>query len=145
MKKAFIGLFAVGVLFTMCDKQADDATLISLLYGRTYSLKIDKVSNLPDVQFPHDCLRESDYTATNEDIQYELTFSADGQTVSIEPGTVVGNRISESKNSVNYELGEGLFAGGRLVIRINQDVFEAEYTIYGSGVPIVKSMRGILK
>lgn len=145
MKKAFVVLSAVGMLFTMCDKQTDDAPSIALLYGKTYILKIDKVSNLPDVQFPHDCLRESDYTATTDDIQYELTFSADGQTVTIEPGTVVGNRISVSEDSVNYELGAGLFAGGRLKIWMNQNVLEAEYTIYGSGVPIIKSMRGVLE
>ncbi|MFO7369922.1 MAG: hypothetical protein R6X09_06605 [Bacteroidales bacterium] len=145
MKKTCIGLCAVAALFSMCDKQTDEITPISLLYGKTYNLKVDKVSNLPDVQFPHDCLRESDYTATADDIQYELTFSADGKSVSIEPGTVVGNRISVSENSVNYELGASLFAGGRLLIWMNPDGYEAEYTIYGSGVPIITSMRGVLE
>ena len=47
-----------------------------------------------------------------------------------------------------YELGEDLLAsprtGGRFRVWVEDDHFEAEYTIYGSGVPIVLSERGTL-
>jgi hypothetical protein len=99
------------------------------------------------VQFPRDSLKESDYTATSEDIQYEITFSENGRIVTIEStetGSVVGERSNDGETSKRYELDEGLFAGGRFIIWISNGHFEAEYTIYGSGVPIIRSERGRL-
>jgi len=100
---------------------------------------------MPNVQFPRDNLQESDYITTNEEISYDLIFSEDGQIVTIEPGSVSGEIINDREEFKLYELVEGLFAGGRFVIWISHKDFEAEYTIYGSGIPIIRSERGKLE
>ncbi len=135
-----LGIFLL--FFTACEKQTDE---FSGLNGNIFILKIDRVLNTADVQLPSDELQEADYTLTSEYIQYNVTFSKDGQTVTIEPGSIRGEKINDDKGSKVYELVEGVFAGGRFVIWINNEDFEAEHTIYGSGVPIIKSERGNLE
>ena len=147
MGKLNVYLCIVFVFLATCKKQIDNNDTIdfSSLNGGDYLLKVDRVSQAPNVQFPRDSLFESYYTVTNEDIQHEVTFSEDGQIVSIKPGPVSGGKTNDGKVSKFYELGDGLFAGGRFIIWINNKNFEAEYTIYGSGIPIIKSERGKLE
>jgi hypothetical protein len=149
MEKIRIGLAIFAVLFTSCEEQENkkDVTKFSLLGEKTFIFKIDRVASGPNVQFPHDILQESDYTETNEGIQYEITFLENDRIVTIESsgtGSVSGERSNDGEPSKCYELNEGLFAGGRFIIWISNDHFEAEYTLYGSGVPIIRSERGRL-
>ncbi|NJK87585.1 MAG: hypothetical protein HC906_18040, partial [Bacteroidales bacterium] len=120
----------------MCKKQSEKEVLqgFSSLYGKTFVFNVEKVSNLPNVQFPEDFIQDCYYTSANEDIQYEIAFSENGQQITIEPGTIYGEKIKESEKLLYYELDEGLFAGGRFLIRTNNGDLEAELTIYGSGV-----------
>jgi hypothetical protein len=131
----------------MCKKQIENNDTIdfSSLNGGNYILKVDRVSQAPNVQFSRDSLDETYYNTTIEDIQHEVTFSENGQMVSIKPGPVSGEKTNDGKVSKFYELGDGLFAGGRFIIWIINENFEAEYTIYGSGIPIIKSERGKLE
>ena len=143
-----IAYLCITVVFcTMCKKQIvkDDTIDISLLNDGNYILKVDRVSHGPDVQFPRDSLNESYYTVTDEHIQYEITISEYGHMILIKPGLVSGERIKDGELSKSYVLSNGLFAGGRFIIWINNNIFEAEYTIYGSGIPIIKSERGRFK
>lgn len=144
MRKIIVFICIISVFFIMCQKQKDknDTTGFSLLNGNSFIMKVDRVSNAPDVHFPADSLKESDYVPISENIQYNITFSADGQTLTIEPGSVSGEKTNDSSGSVFYNIVNGLFAGGRFVIWKNNSVFVAEYTKYGSGVPIIKSERG---
>ncbi len=64
--------------------------------------------------------------------------------VTIVPGSISGQKTNDGGESRFYELDEGVFAGGRFVIWTNNDSFEVELTIYGSGIPVVKSERGYL-
>jgi hypothetical protein len=146
MKKGVI-LCVLFVLFTMCKKQTEkeDMNKFPLLYGKIYILKIDKISNHPKVQFPRDPLQNSDYTPTTQEIQYNIAFSENGEKITIEPGPVRGIKINNGEDSIHYKLNEGLFAGGRLSIWSNNNDFEVEYTVYGSGVPIIKSERGTIE
>jgi hypothetical protein len=147
MKKGIIGCCVISLLFTMCKEQTEkeDTAEFSLLYGKNYVLKIDKVLDHPNVRFPADDLKETDYTATEENIQYDIAFSENGQTITLEPGTIHGTKSADTGNSLKYELDDGLFAGGRIIIWSENDDFKGEFTIYGSGVPIIKSLRGILE
>lgn len=145
MGKLNVYLCIAFVFCTMCKKQTDNAIDFSLLNGRDYILKADRVSQAPEVQFPADGLDESHYTASDEDINHEVTFSEDGKLVSILPGPVTGVKAKDGKTSKYYELDNGLAAGGRFVIWINDKDFEAELTVYGSGIPIIKSERGNLE
>lgn len=148
MKKLIVSTCIISLLFTMCEKQTekDDTLMFSSLNGNNYILKVNRIIvNMPDVQFPLDDLHESDYIMTTEHIQYDVTFSENGQMVTIEPGSLVGEIISEDEASRRYDLVEGVFAGGRFVVWKNNEKFDGELTIYGSGVPIVLSDRGSLE
>jgi hypothetical protein len=140
-------LFAVCLLFTMCKKQDDKAGKadFSMLNGSTFILKVNRISAGSQVQFPHDSLMESDYKTSDENIQHEVSFSEDGQTVSITPGPVTGVKTRDNAVCKYFELSGGIFAGGRFLIWISDDGFEAEFTVYGSGVPIIRSERGDLE
>jgi len=149
MRKIHVNLFLVAVLFSGCEEQSpnNEPAAFSLLRENTFILTIDRVANGPDVQFPGDSLRESDFTATGEDIHYEVTFSENGRIITIDTAvteTVSGERVNDGEASKRYALDEGLFAGGRFIVWISNGSFEAEYTVYGAGVPIIKSERGKL-
>lgn len=146
MAKFNFFLCLVFVFCIMCTKQtANDDTVFSSLNGHVYIMKVDRIAQRPGVGFPGDDLDESYYTVTNEDITHEITFSEDGQLVTIKPGPVSGTKTKDGKVSKYYDLGNSLFAGGRLVIWITNRNIEAEYTVYGSGVPVIRSERGKLE
>jgi hypothetical protein len=135
------------MILTCCgdnDLVDQDNIELSSLYGNSFVLEVNRISEMPDVQFPFDDLQESDYEEVNEGVEYDVIFSEDGQTVAIEPDSINGQKTNNSAESVYYELGEGTVAGGRLIVWINNNQFEAELTVYGSGVPIIKSERGYL-
>ena len=75
-----------------------------------------------------------------------MTFSDDAQAVSLTPvaggDTVGGTRKTPTADQARFEL--ALFAGGRLVVKPGESAFQAEYTVYGSGAPILSSTRGEL-
>jgi len=90
-------------------------------------------------------LTETDYTVPVSGKSYTISFSSDGKIVTVEPGTMRGERDQAATGTLGYyNLTGGVFAGGRLVIRKVQEKQEGELTIYGSGVPIVLSERGEL-
>ena len=140
----FLGLLLLMVGCDAGDSNDKYITKYSLLDGNDFLLEVDRMLETLDVQFPTDNLQESDYKETTEGTQYNVTFSKDGEMVTIEPGSIRGQRTNKDDESKFYELDEGVFAGGRFVVWINNDSFEAELTIYGSGVPIIKSERGYL-
>jgi hypothetical protein len=72
---------------------------------------------------------------SSDALALDLTPSAGGDTVH-------GVRDQKQTDRAWYEL--GLFAGGRFVVQAKAGQLQAEYTIYGSGVPIVGSTRGLL-
>ena len=146
MKYAVI-CFGLLLLLVGCEvsNQFDkNVAEFSLLDGNEFVMEVNRISEKPDVQFPMDDLQESDYRETNEGEVYNITISEDGQMVIIEPGSIRGEKTMDGDKSKLYELDEGVIAGGRFIVWISNDSFEAELTIYGSGIPIVKSERGYL-
>jgi hypothetical protein len=147
MGKVFSSLLFIALFFTMCNEK-DDPAGFSVLNENSYIFSVDRVALGPDVQFPRDTLQESAYVSTEEDIQYEVSFTDGGQNVSIKTGSssiIRGEKTIDGKASKHYELNEGLFAGGRFIVWTNNNKeFEAEFTVYGSGVPIIRSERGKL-
>ena len=149
MKINWFLLAIMALFFAGCEKQSDknDNPEFSSLNEKSFIFIIDRIAMGPEVAFPNDTLSESDYTDVTGGIQYEITFSDDGFIVTIKSDTdiVIGERISDGTESKHYDIVEGLFAGGRFIVWIINDHFEAEYTIYGSGVPIIRSERGRLE
>lgn len=134
----------VLVMSLSCNKQNEDSIEFSKLNGNTYTLKVNRKAILPQVIFPNDSLLESHYIPIVERFGYEVTFSQSGEFITIMPGNVRGIRIYIGEKSIRYDLNEGLIAGGRFITWISNNEFEAEYTVYGSGIPIITSERGVL-
>jgi hypothetical protein len=96
-------------------------------------------------------LSETDYTPSvgptatlkfSGDAQYvQLVPTAGG--VPIEGGEVVGGtRDPKFLDRAYFDLSH--FAGGRFEIKVRAGKLEAEHTIYGAGVPVISSTRGVL-
>ena len=118
----------------------------SQLNGNSYILSVNRISDHPDVQFPFEELHEDNYVESTQDVQYEINFSDDIQTITIVSDVLISGEIETDDEILkNYSLTNGLFAGGRFNVWIVDKHFEAEFTVYGSGVPIIKSERGVLE
>jgi len=121
------------------------STVAGLLAAGSWELRVDRVwAGAPgSVMYPTDELAESDFRPSPSPIKYSMIFSAQATAVSIgDSPTMKGTLASQTDQRVMYWLKEGLFAGGRLVIWQAGQELQGELTIYGSGVPIVKSERG---
>ncbi len=147
MSRLIVFLCIIIIPCSTCKKEGDNKTSVNFsdLYGSLCILKTNRVSIGPDVHFPGDSLTESYYTFTDEDTRYEVTISREGTIILINPGSIIGEKSNDGSESKRYNLVGGLFAGGRFIIWKDDQGFEAEYTIYGSGVPIIRSERGDLE
>ena len=78
---------------------------------------------------------------------FRAKFSSDAQSLDLTPtaggDTVHGTRDTTRTDRAWFEL--VLFAGGRFVVQASANELQAEYTAYGSGMPIVSSTRGLLE
>jgi hypothetical protein len=133
---------------------------LEALRGASWRLKADRVWRRPTAavrpRSHDDELPDESFEPVAEGPRTLITFSADGARVELrrEEGTfpaqtapvVTGGRSSsqDGGEALLFEL-EGLFAGGRLVVRRQQQSFVAELRTYGSGLPIVSSERGRLE
>jgi hypothetical protein len=144
MKKILFYLLVISLLFVKCNKEENSDKSFSLLNGNTYTLEIDRILDRKDVMYPSEPFQESNFESVNNGDEYTIIFSNDGKSVTIDPGSIKGNLMSNVGNKKQYELSEGLFAGGRFLVWEKDGNFEAEYTVYGSGVPILGSQRGKL-
>ena len=116
------------------------------LNGAKRVLEVNRTCKHPHAGLPQDKLEEPDYTKVADGTSYDILFSGDGRTVRIimDSKTVEGVLASDGAGVRMYELGKGLFAGGRFVVWAVNTGYEAELTIYGSGEPIIQSERGAL-
>ena len=78
---------------------------------------------------------------------WDVKFSSDARQIVLTPraggNAVQGVRDMQHTDRAWFEL--MLAIGGRFVVQVGAAEFQAEYTAYGSGVPIVSSTRGDLK
>ncbi len=137
-------VICLGLCMLLAACSGTNSADLTLLDGNDFVLKVDKISEHPNVQFPHSNLKKSDYKETNDGAHYEIIISQDGQTVTIGSDPIQGQKTDDGNGSKKFELDEGTFAGGRFMVWKNKNNLEAELTIYGSGVPIFKSERGLL-
>jgi hypothetical protein len=142
-------VWAIAFLFVFgCSVDGAD---LSQLDGRSYTLEVDRIANNPDVQFPSEMLEESAYEPTDQGNRYSVSFSESAQTVTVagetaagETAVMIGKAETAAEDPRRYEIEEGLSAGGRFIVWVADNHFQAELTVYGSGVPIVRSERGTL-
>lgn len=114
-----------------------------------WELRPDRQADLEDVQFPSDEIPESAYKPIEDVTVLTVVISDEGRKVAVgghageDESPAGGVRTNASSERVSYDLVD-LFAGGRLVIWQGDAGLEAEYTVYGSGVPIALSYRGTI-
>jgi len=91
-------------------------------------------------------LQEADYTPLLGPT-WRAKFSSDALALDLTPtaggDAVHGTRDTKRTDSAWFEL--ELFAGGRFVVQASSSELQAEYTVYGSGTPIISSTRGLLE
>ena len=61
------------------------------------------------------------------------------------PGGISGELEKVAGNSRIYDLNKGLFAGGRLIVKQTRKGREITFTEFGSGAPVISSVRGMMK
>lgn len=142
-KCGFIFFTIVLSFLAGCSEDDYEANL-EQLGDKSFLLEVNRISEYPEVQFPSDQLYEKDYVETSKGSEYEVRFSEDMRTVTIMLDSISGTLMADTEEYKRYDLDNGLFAGGRFIVWVNESQFEAEYTIYGSGVPIIRSERGNL-
>lgn len=133
------------MLLASCDNNENEIDpKIQDLYGQEVSFVTNRIADHSEAQFPRDEFNESDYaTITNSDT-FSVVFSANGQEVNIYPDSLGGQFLKWENNKLYFQLNEGLFAGGRFVVWTTDDGYDGEFTVYGSGVPIIGSFRGVI-
>ena len=100
---------------------------------------------------PGDALRDADFTQIAEARRYQVQLSEDGQsaTITSESGSptrvYTGSREASTDHALHYSLSAGAFAGGRFLLSGGAPEYTADLTLYGSGVPVVSSERGVLQ
>lgn len=97
-----------------------------------------------NVELPSDQLTESAYQPVYPGPVYPVVFSDGCKDVSIGDTPIEGHLTTTGDERSNYDLADGTFAGGRFVVWSTSDGLRAEFTLYGSGRPIVMSERGDL-
>jgi hypothetical protein len=124
--------------------QPNTPTLVSFT-SATWNLKVDRAwdGQTGAPQFPSDTIADSAYKAVSGGPVYQVVASAGGQQVTI-AGTVQARRVKATDTVVQYDVYQAAFAGGRFVVWSSSEGLQAEFTIYGSGVPITSSERGLL-
>jgi hypothetical protein len=113
----------------------------------TWTLRVDRewdrVSG--NIRHPSDPLEEADYRPVTDGSTYPVTVTDAVAIVSVGAPPMSGARDMGRDDRYYYDLTEGAFAGGRFVVWVSDGGLQAELTIYGSGVPIVRSERGSLE
>ncbi len=150
--KSLLLSFILVIFLTNCNDTINEVeVIIDPLQDSEFVLTIDRVANSPDVQFPVTELQESDYTPFSEVKEYTVVFSENGQQVTITlndisdlADTLVGTKGQNTADKAYFNITSGTFAGGRLVVWAKEKKLHCELTIYGSGVPIILSERGLL-
>ncbi len=94
---------------------------------------------------PLEPLPESAYAPVAAGPRYRFDVSENGRRIEVAEPRMVGRLQGTSSGRSTFDLVEGAPTGGRIVVWRGSRGLEAELTIYGSGVPIIKSERGALQ
>jgi hypothetical protein len=97
-----------------------------------------------NVQFPSDEINEGSYQPVDDGASYVVAVSGGWELVSVGDTPFLGELTGSSIGKLTYDLTTGTFAGGRFVVWSGVSGLQAELTIYGSGLPIISSERGVL-
>lgn len=113
-------------------------------FDGTWALATDRALRAGSrvVDFPNTPLPESAFSSIVGGASYRLAVSESGGRVEIAEPRMVARLERSQAGQLIYNVVEGTFAGGRLSVWSTPIGLQAELTIFGSGVPVVKSERG---
>lgn len=116
-----------------------------------YELRTDRsLARESSSGFPSDPLTDDDYAPNDAGTTHVVRISDGGAAVAVATSCDTADGASGPRGvgpagGISYNLNEGLMAGGRFLFWLAEDGSrQAEFTIYGSGVPIIQSDRGPL-
>jgi streptogramin lyase len=94
---------------------------------------------------PEAPLSESDFAPATGTTTYRVEVSEQGARIVVTEPRLVGRLETATPESRTYQIVEGSFAGGRFVASQVSGGLQGELTMYGSGLPVVRSERGPLR
>ena len=128
----------------MAPKPEVKASELDVLKDGEYTLKVTHDADLSGIQFPHSPIPDAAYKPEKDANPLRLQFSEKGKKVTILPDKVSGTLQKKTAAERIYSLSGGGSAGGQL--RLNQTAtgIIGTYTLYGSGLPVLFSKRGVV-
>jgi hypothetical protein len=143
--KAFLisSIFITFALLASCDRNDIIDGLLSGTDSTSYNFYITKIADHPSVGSPLDSLSEDQYVIDTTHNYYDVRLPLQKDTAFVKHDSLICVKTFENADIRKYNI-VNAFAGGRFWVWLKTVPLQAELTIYGSGVPIIKSERGIL-
>jgi hypothetical protein len=108
---------------------------------QTCIFRVTHRADHPPVFLPSSPIPDSAYKPIDHDSTYMIRFSANYDTVFID-STLIGVAEQEIADTIRYTVDSGR---ARFIVIQEETVLKAKLTIYGSGVPVIFSDRGVLE
>ena len=139
-----IGLASVIACGACRSSDLSDSELRHAFHDGVWLLTVDRALRPGNstVGVPRDPLSEADFEPVDGGARYRLVVSENAARIEVEEPRLVGQLEQATAERLIYGLVDGVFAGGRILVWREPSGIQAELTIYGSGVPVVRSERG---
>lgn len=143
----WIGLASVIACGACRSSDSSDFDLRQAFHDGVWLLTVDRAlrPGRSAVGVPTDPLSEADFAPVDRGARYRLFVSEDAAHIEVEESQMVAQLEQATAERLIYRLVEGAFAGGRIMVWREPTGFQAELTIYGSGLPVVRSERGSVR
>lgn len=110
----------------------------------SYQLRVTHQARLQPDNHPLKPIPSAQYQPTNGIPDISVRISDGGKHAVLMPGKISGALRSNTNAVATYELTQGLFAGGSLTVEKMESGWTGTFTRFGSGRPILSSVRGPL-
>jgi hypothetical protein len=144
-----IGLASVIACAACRSSDSSDSELRHAFHDGVWLLTVDRAlrpgSSTLRVGVPTDPLSEADFAPVDGGARYRLVVSEDAARIEVVESQMVAQLEQATAERLIYGLVDGAFAGGRIMVWREPSGIQAELTIYGSGVPVVRSERGSVR
>ncbi len=94
---------------------------------------------------PTDPLSEADFAPVDGGARYRLVVSRGAARIEVVESQMVAQLEQATAERLIYGLVDGAFAGGQIMVWREAGGIQAELTIFGSGLPVVRSERGSVR
>ncbi len=142
-----IGLATVIACAACRPSNSSDSELRHAFHDGVWLLTVDRAlrPGSSTVGVPTDPLSEADFAPVDGGARYRLVVSEESARIAVVESQMVAQLEQTTAERLIYGLVDGAFAGGRIMVWREPSGIQAELTIYGSGVPVVRSERGSVR